>query len=105
MKPLSRRTVLRGMGAAVALPFLDAMMPARVSAAPAISPRLVAIEMVHGSAGSTSFGMRRNMWAPAVAGRGFDLTGSSLAPLEPFRDALTIVSHTDCRPAEAFAAS
>ena len=60
--------------------------------------------MVHGSAGSTAFGLKKNMWAPAAVGRDFDLTPSSLAPLEPFRDYITIVSNTDVRNAEAFTA-
>ena len=58
-KALSRRTVLRGMGAAVALPLLEAMVPARtLLARTAAAPRtrLVCIEMVHGSAGSTQHG-------------------------------------------------
>src|ERR671913_738136 len=44
------------------------------------------------------------MWAPAAVGRDFDLSPSSLQPLEPFRDHITIVSHTDVRNAEAFTA-
>src|ERR1700716_3162754 len=108
-KHLSRRTVLRGMGATVALPFLDAMMPAsaaraRPEAATSTARRLIAIEMVHGSAGSKGIGTRKNLWSPAKIGRDFDLAPSSLSPLEPFRDYLTIVSNTDARNAEAFAA-
>jgi hypothetical protein len=101
---LSRRTMLRGMGATIALPFLDAMLPAGgVSAQGRKAPvRLIAIEMVHGSAGSTAYGIKQNMWAPAATGHEFDLSPSSLKPLEPFRDYLTIVSNTDCRNAEAF---
>jgi len=104
-KHLSRRTVLKGVGATIALPFLDAMVPARTllaSTAAAGKTRLAAIEMVHGAAGSTAFGLASNMWSPAAIGRSFDLTPSSLSPLEPFRDYLTIVSNTDCRNAEAF---
>lgn len=103
-KHMSRRTVLRGLGASVALPFLEAMVPARKAwAAPTGDPaRLVCIEMVHGAAGSTKIGIEQNMWAPAAEGSDFDLTPSSLAPLEPFRDYLTIVSNTDVRNAEAF---
>ena len=66
--------------------------------------RFAAIEMVHGAAGSTKFGIEKNMWSPAATGRGFDLTPSSLSPLEPFRDHLTIISNTDVRNAEAFEA-
>jgi hypothetical protein len=104
---LSRRTVLRGIGATVALPFLEAMAPARTAwaAANTRQPRLIAIEMVHGAAGSTAFGIKKNMWAPAEAGSKFDLTPTSLASLESHRDYITIVSNTDVRNAEAFAAS
>jgi hypothetical protein len=104
---MSRRTVLRGLGAAVALPFLDAMVPARrafAATAPAKKLRFIALEMVHGSAGSTQYGISKHMWAPAAAGSSFDLTPSSLSPLEPFRSYLTIVSNTDVRNAEAFTA-
>src|SRR5687767_5744435 len=104
-KHLSRRTVLKGVGATVALPFLEAMVPARTvlaKTAAAGKTRLAAIEMVHGAAGSTQFGLAKNLWSPAAIGRGFDLSPSSLSPLEPFRDYLTIVSNTDCKNAEAF---
>ncbi len=105
-KQLSRREVLRGMGVTVALPFLDAMVPARTSAAqtPATRLRFAAIEMVHGAAGSTKIGIEKNMWSPAAIGRSFDLSPTSLSPLEPFRNDLTIVSNTDVRNAEAFEA-
>jgi hypothetical protein len=42
------------------------------------------------------------MWSPAKAGREFDLTPTSLQPLDPYKDYLTIVSNTDMRPAEAY---
>jgi hypothetical protein len=60
--------------------------------------------MVHVSAGSTAFGIRQHMWAPAAAGSAFDLSPTSLRSLAPYRDYLTIVSNTDCRNADAFAA-
>ena len=102
---LSRRSALKGIGATVALPFLEAMVPARTALAKtAAAPRvrLAAFEMVHGSAGATVVGLQKNMWSPAATGKAFDLAPSSLAPLEPFRDYLTIVSNTDVRNAEAF---
>jgi len=106
-KHVPRLAVLKGLGVTAALPFLEAMVPAGKAWASVASPktRLIAIEMVHGAAGSTAFGLQKHMWSPALAGRDFDLSGTSLAPLEPYRDALTIVSNTDCRSAEAFAAS
>jgi hypothetical protein len=103
-KHVSRRAVLKGMGVTVALPFLDAMVPAGTvlaRSAAAGRTRLVCIEQVHGAAGSTAIGLAKNLWSPAAEGSGFDLSPSSLAPLEPFRDYLTIVSNTDCKNAEA----
>jgi len=103
---LSRRTVVRGLGATIALPFLDAMSPSGLVRAQAGRRpiRLIAMEMVHGAAGSTAFGLKQNMWSPATAGAAFDLSPTSLRSLEPFRDYLTIVSNTDVRNADAFAA-
>ncbi len=103
-KHISRRTMLRGMGVTLALPMLEAMVPARTALArtAAGKVRLAAIEMVHGSAGATKFGLQKNLWAPAATGTAFDLSQSILTPLEPFRDYLTIVSNTDVRNAEAF---
>ena len=100
---VSRRTVLRGMGVSLALPFLDAMAPAmaatrKTAAAP--RTRFAAIEMVHGSAGSTGEGTRRHYWSPATTGRDFEMT-PILRSLAPHRDYLTVVSHTDIAPATA----
>ena len=102
---IERRTFLQGMGASVALPFLDAMVPAgRLSAAKAAETditRFVGIEMVHGAAGCNEWGATQNLWAPADEGRNFDLTPSALSPLDPWREYLTIVSNTDVAGAEA----
>ncbi len=102
---IPRRSFLRGAGAAVSLPFLDAMVPAgRLRAEMAAEldrTRLVCIEMVHGAAGSNEWGASQNLWAPAGVGRNFDLSPSSLSPLESFRDYLTIISNTDVENAEA----
>jgi hypothetical protein len=105
-KHMSRRTVLKGVGVTMALPFLEAMVPARTAWAKSSAGRvrLAAIEMVHGAAGSTAFGIKKHMWAPEGIGRDFDLSQTSLSSLEPFRDYLTIVSNTDVRNAEAFTA-
>jgi hypothetical protein len=105
-KHISRRTVLRGMGVTMALPFLDAMVPAntlQAKTAAAGKVRLSCIEQVHGSAGATKIGAEKNLWSPAAVGRSFDLSPTSLNSLEPYRDYLTIVSNTDVRNAEAFA--
>ncbi len=96
------------MGSTIALPFLEAMIPAGsfgtvAAARVAGRTRLVAIEMVHGAAGSTTFGTANHLWAPAAEGRAFDLAPTSLSPLEPFRKHLTIISNTDVRAAESAA--
>jgi hypothetical protein len=107
-KHIDRRTALKGLGATVALPFLDAMVPAgRLWASPSNVAvptdvtRFVAIEMVHGAAGANEWGASQFLWAPEKVGREFDLSPSSLSPLEPWRKYLTIVSNTDIEGAEA----
>jgi hypothetical protein len=102
-KHLSRRTVLKGMGVTLGLPLLDAMVPAGTAWARAAKGtiRFVCIEVPHGSSGSTAYGLANNLWSPARAGADFELS-PILAPLEPFKADITIVSNTDCRNAEAF---
>ncbi len=106
-KHMSRRTVLRGLGATIALPLFDSMIPARKllaqsgSGSLADRTRLVCIEQVHGAAGCSPLGASNFWWNPEKVGRDFDLGPGSLSPLEPFRDYLTIVSNTDARMAEA----
>jgi hypothetical protein len=104
-KHMPRRTFLRGVGATMALPFLDAMTPAgRLWARPAAkTTRLICIEEVHGLAGCNEWGATQHLFAPATAGRNFEIIDSSaLAPLRDYQDYLTIVSNTDVRMAEAF---
>jgi hypothetical protein len=103
-KHLPRRTVLKGIGVGVSLPFLEAMVPAGAASAATASPkvRLACLEMVHGSAGTCLVGAKHHLWSPAKVGRNFDLMPSSLSPLEPWREWVTIVSNTDVRMAEAF---
>jgi len=101
-KHIPRRTVLQGLGATIALPFLESMLPAMTPQAKKPVVRMACLEMVHGAAGSTTFGALKNMWSPAAEGRDFDLAPTSLLPLEPWKDYLTIVSNTDMRPAEAY---
>jgi len=103
---LGRRTFLKGVGATLGLPYLDAMMPVGHSSVRADldKTRLIAMEMSHGAAGCNVWGATQNLWSPAAVGSDFDLTPTSLLPLEPYRDTLTIVSNTDVRMAEAFIA-
>ena len=108
-KHLSRRSFIRGTGATVALPFLDAMVPAgRILRASTREPsftRLVCIEESMGAAGCSDWGAARHLFAPAQVGRDFEFAeDSQLATLADFRDYMTIVSNTDCRSAEAWRA-
>lgn len=88
-KALPRRTFLFGSGAAVALPFLDAMAPA-LSAAPKPAPRFTAVYCGNGA----------NMfdWTPENEGAGFTFS-YSLKSLEPFRDHTLVLTGLDNHPA------
>jgi len=109
-KHIPRRQFLQGMGAMVALPYLESMIPAgkpgAEAAAAAGKTRLICIEEVHGLAGCSRIGMEKYLYAPQKVGRDFDLgADSALRALKPYQDDLTIVSNTDVRMAEAFVAS
>jgi hypothetical protein len=85
-KKLSRRTLLRGAGAAIALPLLDSMIPAHTALAQtAATPksRLGCIYVPHGAT--------MDKWTPALTGKRFELS-EILAPLAPLRDDVCIVS-------------
>jgi len=85
-KHLSRRTVLRGIGASVALPLLDAMIPARTALAHTAAgptPKLGFIYFPHGAI--------MDRWTPTTEGKSFELS-PLLEPLTPFKSQLTIVS-------------
>ena len=90
-KALPRRTFLRGMGTTIALPFLDAMTPA--FAAPAKPATRVAFVY-------TANGVIMGDWTPAEAGAGFEFT-KTLAPVEPFRDNLLVLTGLAHRNGEA----
>ena len=103
-KHMPRRTFIQGMGATVALPFLDAMVPAgRASAAAGDPTRLVCIEEVHGLPGCNEWGATKFLFAPETTGKDFEIVPDNpLASLKEFQDTLTIISNTDVRMAEAF---
>jgi hypothetical protein len=105
-KHLSRRTLLRGGGAALGLPFLSAMVPAATAlaqTAAAPRPRLGFFYLPHGAIMSnTSLGSQMNRWTPDREGRGFDLK-PILEPFAPVQDYLTVVSGLGNKPAESSA--
>ena len=86
---LPRRTFLRGIGATLALPFLDAMVPALSARAPG-TPRFAAIYVGNG--------MNMFDWTPPSIGAGFELSPIQ-QPLEPFQSRLLILSGLDNYPA------
>ena len=94
-KAMSRRTVLRGMGTAVALPLLDAMVPALTALAetPAkVVPRLGVVYHPNG--------VIYENWLPKGVGRELELS-PTLAPLAPFRDQLLVITGLSSHQAEA----
>src|SRR5258705_8732104 len=94
-KYISRRRVLQGMGVAVSLPFLEAMVPAATAlanTAAAPKPRLGFFYFPHGAI--------MEKWTPATAGRDFELS-PILEPLAPFRKQLTVVSNIGNKPGES----
>ena len=92
-KSLPRRAFLRGVGATIALPLLDSMVPAfaatRDTAEKPIS-RLGVVYVPHGAV--------MDKWTPTATGKNFELS-PILEPLAPFRDQLLVVSGLDNRPA------
>src|SRR5262245_31657368 len=85
-KSLPRRTILRGIGASLALPFLDAMVPAlslRARAATTPAHRFQTFYVPNG--------MAMEFWTPKGEGRTFEIS-PILEPLAPFRDRMLVLS-------------
>jgi hypothetical protein len=98
-KHVSRRSVLRGMGIAMGLPFLEAMSPALVATAKAAAnpkQRRFGVAMV-------PLGERPGYWTPNTTGANFEFS-TILKPLEPFRDHMTVISNL-CNPIDGHAVS
>ena len=85
-KSLPRRTFLHGMGASLALPLLDSMVPALVAAGKSPAKPVVRLGFVYHATG-----MIMDRWTPAVEGKGFEFPVTMKA-LEPFRDRLIVMS-------------
>ncbi len=105
-KHLSRRTVLRGAGVTVALPFLNAMVPAATALAKTAAqpkPRMGFFYFPHGAImNNTRFGPEMNAWTPDKVGADYDLK-DILKPLEPWRKYVSVVSGLGNKPAESSA--
>ena len=86
-KALPRRTVLRGIGATVALPFLDAMAPALTATARTAANPLPRLAFVYAPNGM----FLPNFHPVGAGGRGFEMS-PILKPLEPYREQMVVVS-------------
>ncbi len=87
-RALPRRTFLRGMGATMALPFLDAMVPA-LSAETKGTPRFAAVYIGNGA--------NMSQWTPSAEGAHFEMS-PTLKGIEGFRDRLSVFSGLDNFP-------
>ena len=89
-KALSRRTVLRGIGATLALPLLDSMVPALTHVAKAAGAPTNRFGVMY-----VPNGMIMQHWSPIGEGSTFDFN-TTMTPLAPFRNQLTVVSGLNC---------
>src|SRR5216117_4048157 len=96
-KHLDRRTALRGLGATLALPLLESMIPARTLLAKTAANPLSRLGFVY-----VPHGAVMAQWTPTTEGAGFEFT-RILKPLEPFRDRLNVVSGLGHRAADTTA--
>src|SRR5690348_9336696 len=92
-KALHRRTFLRSVGATMALPLLDAMVPALSAKSVKLTPRLGFIYIANG--------VIQNQWIPVATGRGFELP-PILKPLEPVRNHINVLSGLSHLQADTF---
>jgi hypothetical protein len=88
-KALSRRTVLKGVGVAVALPFLDAMVPAFAATANSAANPPVRFGFLY-----VPHGVHRNEWIPTGEGKDFQFS-RILKPFEPVREQVNIITGLD----------
>src|SRR6266404_9583523 len=96
-KHIPRRTFLRGVGTAMALPLLEAMLPAQTplretAASPDKMRRFVGIWHPHGAA--------PGYWSPQQEGKNFEFSFIT-KPLEPFRDRVVLITGLDMPEAAA----
>jgi hypothetical protein len=92
-KALPRRTFLKAMGTTVALPFLDAMVPALSARALTPTPRFGFVYVANG--------VIQDQWTPVTTGSGFELT-PTLSPFASLRDKITVISGLSHLQADTF---
>lgn len=88
-KTLSRRTVLRGLGASLALPLLDSMIPALSSASAQAAQPVKRLGVVY-----VPNGMAMKSWTPATEGADFEIT-RILQPLAAYQDRMLVLTGLD----------
>ena len=93
---LPRRTFLRGMGASLALPLLEAMVPAATALAQTAATPARRLGFVY-----VPNGVIQESWVPATTGAGFQLS-PTLGPLAAYRDQLLVLSGLAHRQADSF---
>jgi hypothetical protein len=97
-KHISRRTVLKGTGVTLALPFLEAMVPAATALAQtAANPKMRAgfFYIPHGAVQhDTKFGPEGDRWTPSGSGASFKLN-TITGPLEPFKKYVSTIGNLD----------
>ena len=102
-KHISRRTVLKGAGVTLALPFLEAMVPAATALAQtAANPKIRAgfFYIPHGAVQfDTKFGPEGDRWTPSGSGASFKLN-TITRPLEPFKRYVSTIGNLE-NPASA----
>lgn len=91
-KKLSRRTMLRGLGASLALPLLDSMTPALANTGPQTVSRLGVVYVPNG--------MAMKAWTPAAEGADFELT-RILQPMAAYRDRMLVLTGLNGVPSNA----
>ena len=89
---IPRRTFLRGLGATIALPMIDAMVPA-LGAAPKATPRFSFLYIANG--------VIQDQWTPKAAGANYELT-PILKPLEAFKGDINVISGLSHLQADTF---
>ena len=88
-KTLPRRTVLRGLGASLALPLLDSMVPALSSASAQVAQPAKRLGVVY-----VPNGMAMKSWTPATEGAGFEIT-RIMEPMAAYQDRMLVITGLD----------
>jgi hypothetical protein len=91
-KAIPRRTILRGLGTALALPLLDSMVPALTALEKTAAAPIKRFGVVY-----TPNGMVMRSWTPETEGTNFEFP-ATLKPLEPYRKQITVLTGLSSKP-------